>query len=62
MDVGTLVARSTRKYRDRIAVESSEGAMTFGELGSKENPVKRLLSRIPVSGIIHELPKPWNTD
>jgi len=26
MDVGTLVARSTRKYRNRIAVESSEGA------------------------------------
>ena len=35
MDVGTLVARSTRKYRDRIAVESSEGAMTYGEIGSR---------------------------
>ena len=38
------------------------GAMTFGELGSKENPVNRLLRRIPVSGMIHELPKPWKTD
>ena len=38
------------------------GAMMLGEAGSKENPVKRLLRRIPVSGMIHELPKPWKTD
>jgi hypothetical protein len=37
------------------------GAMMLGEAGSKENPVKRLFRRIPVSGIIQELPKPWNT-
>ena len=30
MDVGTLVARSMQKYRDRIAVESSEGSLTYG--------------------------------
>ena len=38
------------------------GAMMFGDCGSSENPVNRLFSRIPVSGIIQELPKPWNTD
>ena len=35
MDVGTLVARSMQKYRDRIAVESSEGSLTYGEIGSR---------------------------
>ena len=34
MDVGTLVARSMRRYRDRIAVEGPEGSMTYGEIGS----------------------------
>jgi acyl-CoA synthetase (AMP-forming)/AMP-acid ligase II len=35
MDVGTLVARATRAYRDRPAVESEEGTLTFGEIGSR---------------------------
>ena len=38
------------------------GAMMLGDAGSSENPVKRLFKMIPVSGITHELPKPWNTD
>jgi len=46
MDVGTLVARSTRKYRDRIAVESSEGAMTFGEIGSRIFQLARALKAL----------------
>ena len=29
MDVGTLVARSMRKYRDRIALTGPEGDITF---------------------------------
>ena len=35
MDVGTLVARATRAYRDRPAVESEEGVLTFGEIGAR---------------------------
>jgi len=35
MDVGTLVARSMQKYRNRVAVESQEGAMTYGQIGSR---------------------------
>ena len=35
MDVGTLVARATNTYRDRIAVESEEGSLTFGEIGGR---------------------------
>lgn len=35
MDVGTLVARSMQKYRNRVAVESQEGAITYGQIGSR---------------------------
>ena len=35
MDVGRLVARSMRQYRDRIALDGPEGASTFGRTGSR---------------------------
>lgn len=35
MDVATLVARSMRRYRDRIALDGPEGTITFGEVGSR---------------------------
>src|SRR5919202_73109 len=31
MDVGRLVARAARRYRDRVAFEGPEGQRTFGE-------------------------------
>jgi len=33
MDVGRLVARSMRKYRDRVALEGPEGESTYGRTG-----------------------------
>ena len=35
MDVGRLVSRSMRHYRDRIALDGPEGVMTFGESGAR---------------------------
>ena len=35
MDVGTLVSRSMKKYGNQVAVESSEGSMTYGQIGSR---------------------------
>lgn len=35
MDVGTLVARSMRRYRDRIALDGPEGTSTFGRTGAR---------------------------
>ncbi len=35
MDVGTIVARSMRRYRNRIALEGPEGSITFGEVGAR---------------------------
>lgn len=43
MDVGTIVARSMRRYRDRIAVEGPEGSITFGEIGSRIFQLARAL-------------------
>ena len=43
MDVGTLVARSMRKYRDRIALTGPEGEKTFGEVGSRVMQLARAL-------------------
>ena len=46
MDVGTLVARSMRRYRDRIAVEGPEGSMTYGEIGSRIFQLARALKNL----------------
>ena len=46
MDVGTLVARATTTYRDRIAVESEEGSRTFGEIGSRIFQLARALKAL----------------
>ena len=35
MDVGRLVARSMRKYRDRVALEGPEGESTYGRTGAR---------------------------
>ncbi len=35
MDVATLVARSMRRYRDRIALDGPAGSITFGEVGGR---------------------------
>ena len=35
MDVGRLVARSMRRYRDRIALDGPEGTSTYGRTGSR---------------------------
>jgi len=43
MDVGTLVARATRAYYDRPAVESEEGTLTFGEIGGRIFQLSRAL-------------------
>ena len=43
MDVGTLVARSMRKYRDRIALTGPEGDITFGEVGGRIMQLARAL-------------------
>lgn len=46
MDVGTIVARSMRRYRDRIAVEGPEGSITFGEIGSRIFQLARALKEL----------------
>ncbi len=46
MDVGTLVARATSTYRDRIAVESEEGTLTFGEIGGRIFQLARALKAL----------------
>jgi acyl-CoA synthetase (AMP-forming)/AMP-acid ligase II len=46
MDVGTLVARATTAYRDRIAVESEEGSLTFGEIGGRIFQLARALKSL----------------
>ena len=46
MDVGTIVARSMRRYRDRIAVEGPEGSITFGEIGSRIFQLARALKAL----------------
>ena len=43
MDVGRLVSRSMRRYRDRIALEGPEGTMTFGESGARIMQLARAL-------------------
>lgn len=43
MDVGTIVARSMRRYRDRIAVEGPEGSITYGEIGARIFQLARAL-------------------
>ena len=43
MDVGTLVARSMRMYRDRIALTGPEGEITFGEVGGRIMQLARAL-------------------
>ena len=35
MDVGRLVARSMRKYRDQVALEGPEGESTYGRTGAR---------------------------
>jgi acyl-CoA synthetase (AMP-forming)/AMP-acid ligase II len=35
MDVGRLVSRSMRRYRDRVALDGPEGTMTFGQSGAR---------------------------
>ena len=43
MDVGRLVSRSMRRYRDRIALEGPEGQLTFGESGARIMQLARAL-------------------
>ena len=43
MDVGTIVARSMIRYRNRTALVGPEGSMTFGELGSRIFQLARAL-------------------
>ena len=35
MDIGTLVTRAARRYRDRVAAEGPHGSRTFAELGDR---------------------------
>ena len=35
MDVGRLVARSMRRYRDRVALIGPEGESTYGRTGAR---------------------------
>ncbi|RYE80295.1 MAG: AMP-dependent synthetase, partial [Hyphomicrobiales bacterium] len=37
VNVGLLVSRSTRLYRDRVAVRSADRSMTYGELEARSN-------------------------
>lgn len=46
MDVGTLVARAANAYGERIAVESEEGALTFGEIGGRIFQLARALKAL----------------
>ena len=55
MDVGTLVARSMQKYRDRIAVESSEGSLTYGEIGSRIFQLARGLKSLGLDYTINQI-------
>ncbi len=48
MDVGTLVTRAARRFRDRVAVDGPEGSLTFGELGDR---VVRLANALLASGL-----------
>lgn len=43
MDVGRLVSRSMRHYRDRIALDGPEGQLTFGESGARIMQLARAL-------------------
>ena len=43
MDVGRLVARSMRHYRDRVAIEGPQGTQTFGEAGARIMQLARAL-------------------
>ena len=43
MDVGRLVSRSMRRYRDRIALDGPEGRLTFGESGARIMQLARAL-------------------
>ena len=43
MDVGRLVSRSMRRYRDRIALDGPEGQLTFGESGARIMQLARAL-------------------
>jgi acyl-CoA synthetase (AMP-forming)/AMP-acid ligase II len=43
MDVGRLVARSMRRYRDEVALIGPEGTLTYGEVGSRIMQLARAL-------------------
>lgn len=43
MDVGRLVSRSMRRYRDRIALDGPEGQLTYGESGARIMQLARAL-------------------
>ena len=43
MDVGTIVARSMRRYRDRIALVGPDGTKTYGEVGARIFQLARAL-------------------
>jgi len=43
MDVGRLVARSMRRYRDDVALLGPEGTLTFGEVGARIMQLARAL-------------------
>lgn len=46
MDVGTIVARSMRRYRNRIAIIGPEGEMSYGEIGSRIFQLARALKAL----------------
>lgn len=46
MDVGRLVSRSMRRYRDRIALDGPEGQLTYGESGARIMQLARALKSL----------------
>lgn len=48
MDVGRLVARSMRRYRDEIALIGPEGTMTYGQVGARIMQLARALRSLGV--------------
>jgi len=49
MDVGTLVARATENYSDRIAVKGEDGQLTYGQIGGRIFQLARALKALGLS-------------
>lgn len=55
MDVGTIVARSMRRYRDRIALVGPDGTKTYGEVGARIFQLARALRALGLKSEIESL-------